>query len=438
MKALDIALKDMTQSFRSFFAVAFMFGVPILVTGMFYFMLGPNVTDEGMTIPPTKVQIVNLDVGSELFLAMMGSADLAGMPGEIDVSQVRSMGDIFIAVLSSPDFSKIISLTIVQDEASARAAVDAQQAGVAVIIPPDFTEAIMDPEARATIQVYQDPTLTIGPGIVKALLSQMIEMASGTRICAEVALEQLADAGVVVDAARIQDITMQVERENQGRGALNQLLEVRTPNGGSASATGLNIIGLVLGGMMVFFGFFTGASTAESILREDERGTLSRLLATPTRSDAILGGKLLAVAVTLLVQISFLMLFGWLVFRIQWGHLSAVILAGASLVILAGTSGIFLVSLIKNTRQAGLIFGGVMTITGMIGVMNVFTMNAPGSNPAVEKMALVVPQGWAMRSLSLAMEGASFGELLPWFGGALLWSLVFFVLGNLRLRRRFV
>ena len=40
MKAWDVALKDMTQSFRSMFAVVFMFGIPILVTGMFYFMLG--------------------------------------------------------------------------------------------------------------------------------------------------------------------------------------------------------------------------------------------------------------------------------------------------------------------------------------------------------------------------------------------------------------
>ena len=40
MKILDIALKDMTRSFRSMFALIFMFGIPLLMTGMFYFMFG--------------------------------------------------------------------------------------------------------------------------------------------------------------------------------------------------------------------------------------------------------------------------------------------------------------------------------------------------------------------------------------------------------------
>ena len=174
---------------------------------------------------------------------------------------------------------------------------------------------------------------------------------------------------------------------------------------------------MVMGAMMIFFGFFTGAATAELILREDERGTLSRLFTTPTRTGTILAGKLIAVALTLIGQVAFLMLFGWLVFRIYWGELLPAFLAGLGLVILAGTFGVFLVSLLKNTRQGSVVFGGVMTITGMLGVINMFTMGAPNANPMADKISLLVPQGWAMRSLSLAMDGASIGEMLPWFGG---------------------
>ena len=49
MKIIDIALKDLTRSMRSTFAILFMFGVPLLVTGMFYFMFG-NIFggDEGL------------------------------------------------------------------------------------------------------------------------------------------------------------------------------------------------------------------------------------------------------------------------------------------------------------------------------------------------------------------------------------------------------
>ena len=46
MKAIDIAIKDLRRSFRSVFAVVFMFGVPLLVTGMFYLMFG-NIAQSG-------------------------------------------------------------------------------------------------------------------------------------------------------------------------------------------------------------------------------------------------------------------------------------------------------------------------------------------------------------------------------------------------------
>ena len=61
MKAFDIAVKDLTRSFRSAFAVIFMFGVPLLVTGMFYFMFGNMANNGGFNLPKTKVIIANMD-----------------------------------------------------------------------------------------------------------------------------------------------------------------------------------------------------------------------------------------------------------------------------------------------------------------------------------------------------------------------------------------
>lgn len=438
MKAWNVALKDLTQSFRSMFAVVFMFGIPILVTGMFYFMLGSAGEDnEEITISPTLVQIVNLDEGSPNFTSEMSNQASADMPQSVNLAGVKSMGEVLIAILQSSDFTDLITLTIAPDEMSARAAVDAQQAGVAVIIPVDFTAALMDQETQAIVSLYQDPTLTIGPAIVRALLAQMIEQFAGAKISLGVVFEQLNQAGVLVDEAQAQSIVLQYFQTAMGEETTRLRLDVRDPAGEAANDQAFNPIAMVMGAMMIFFGFFTGAATAESILREDERGTLSRLFTTPTRTGTILAGKLIAVALTLIGQVSFLMLFGWLVFRIYWGEILPAFLAGLGLVILAGTFGVFLVSLLKNTRQGSVVFGGVMTITGMLGVINMFTMGAPNANPMADKISLLVPQGWAMSSLSLAMEGASIGKLLPWFGGALLWSAVFFIIGNLRLKRRF-
>ena len=60
MKAFDIAIKDMTRSFRSAFALVFMFGVPLLMTGMFYFMFGGTAkSSQGFSVPVTKVVVAN-------------------------------------------------------------------------------------------------------------------------------------------------------------------------------------------------------------------------------------------------------------------------------------------------------------------------------------------------------------------------------------------
>ena len=70
---------------------------------------------------------------------------------------------------------------------------------------------------------------------------------------------------------------------------------------------------------MIFFAFFTGAASAQSILTEEEKGTLPRLFTTPTPELSILGGKFLAVALTVLVQVQFLNPFCTLCFRYQLG-----------------------------------------------------------------------------------------------------------------------
>ena len=62
-KILDIAFKDMKQYFRSLIALVMMFGVPILLVGMFYIMFGNEDDEQGFVIPVTNVVIVNQDEG---------------------------------------------------------------------------------------------------------------------------------------------------------------------------------------------------------------------------------------------------------------------------------------------------------------------------------------------------------------------------------------
>ena len=182
MKAFDIALKDMTRSFRSFFAVVFMFGVPLMVTGMFYLMFGNMAQNGGFDLPRTTVVIANLDEGGPEF-----QVNPRNIP---DGRAAKTMGDLVVNILQSDEMSDLIEVRFAADAASARAAVDSQQAQVALIIPPDFSEQFADIEkGKAVIEFYQDPTLTIGPAIMRSILGRFMDGMSGVKIAVNIFLD---------------------------------------------------------------------------------------------------------------------------------------------------------------------------------------------------------------------------------------------------------
>ncbi len=80
---------------------------------------------------------------------------------------------------------------------------------MAVIIPAGLTAAMVNPGERAAVELYQDPTLTLGPGIVKGVVSQFVDGLAGSKIAAEVAYAQLAGHGLTADASTAQAIALE-------------------------------------------------------------------------------------------------------------------------------------------------------------------------------------------------------------------------------------
>jgi ABC-type multidrug transport system permease subunit len=107
-----------------------------------------------------------------------------------------------------------------------------------------------------------------------------------------------------------------------------------------------------------------------------------------------------------------------------------------STVIVASSFGIFVNSLLKDTKQAAVIFGGVLTVTGMLGLISVFTLNSPTAR-LTSIAGLVVPQGWAVRGLLQAMQAAAMRDVLLTVGMMLVWAVFFFAVGVWRFNKRY-
>ena len=442
MTLLTITFKDLIQSSRTWSAYIFMFVIPVMITLLFFVMFGGFGSGEaGFELPQTTMVIVNLDSG-HFPAGMSFDAGIESDPS-LDLTGAENMGGILTRLLQGESFADFIVASELPDESAARAAVDSQKAAVAIIIPANFTDAISGQDEVATVELYRDPTLTIGPAIIEGMLRQILDVFAANKIGISVAMEQLVKSGVPGSPTLAQDLFAEFTANSSVQGPValgagpDQIKVKKVSVAEDSKDLITQIVSVILAGMMIFFAFFTGSASIQTILIEEERGTLARLFTTPNSHRTILGGKTVAALITLMIQVTVLLLFGRYIFKIDWGDLLAVILAVAGLVIVSAATGLFLVSFLKNIRQAGIVFGGILTLTGMMGLLPVFTAGVPEQPEVVEKISLLVPQGWAMLAFTTAMDGGTALDVLAIFAVLMLWSLVFAVIAQYRLQKRF-
>lgn len=412
MKSFAIAFKDLIRSFRSTFSLIFMFGIPLLVTGMFFLMFGNVKTTNAISIPATKVAVVNLDKGN---------------------AQTGALGQTIVESLQNKQLSSLMEISLMNDAAEARKLVETGASGAALIIPADFSDSFVEPNAQVEIEFLQDPTLTIGPKIVHSVLNNLVDDYAGIKITASEASKKVSAGSMTAD--QIGPLVQNYIATIHASTAEDKLIQQHTPASAPQTNAAAALIGPIMAGMMIFFAFFTGVNTTSSILREDEEGTLPRLFTTPTSQSEILRGKFIAVGLTIVIQVAVLITSAWLLFGIQWGSLLPLILSSLCLVCSSGTFGILICSIMKNTKQSGIVFGGLLTVTGMLGMINIFT-GSPQSTP-LGIVPMLTPQGWVAKSMLATMSGATLSSILPFILGSFAISLVFFLTGVWRFQKRY-
>ncbi len=430
MQALDIALKDIRHSFTSLFGLIFMFVVPLLIVGLFAVAFGGTASskDQTFTVPVTKIVLVNLDAGDQ-------AVDLD--PSDSDPS--TTAGDILTHLLASDELKKLVAVTTAVSADAARAAVDSRTAEAAVIIPAAFTRASLEGAQGGAVEIYQDPTLTLGPGIVRAIISQSVDEFTSVRIMQSTVTASLARTGITLSpdqaAQAVRRFVGETLAAQTGRGAIS--IEAPPAKQQKSASLLATILAVNMAAMMVFYVYYTGTAGAESILMEQEQGTLQRLFSTRTPPTVVMKGKMLSVLLTTVLQMLVLMTFSALVFRLHWGGILPILIALVSTALCASAFGIFLMSFVKTTRQAGVVFGGVVTATGMLALASVFTMNVPSAARLGQRVSMLVPQGWSLLAFRQAMDGAPIGSLLMTATVLLAWTAIMFLIGRARMARRF-
>lgn len=418
MKPLDIALKDLIRSWRSAFTVVMMFVAPLLITGLIYLAFGGFGGGE-VSIEQIKLGVVNQDMV------------VSGVPVK--------MGDELTKALTADSLKDLLAVTDYPSEAVARQAILDKKISVALVIPSDFTNAVIEADAGTSLTIIHDPASSLAPAIVQSVVEPFVNGLNGSKIAVQVVMSQLEKDNLKVDANLPAQVAQSyanwsVANIPGSNGALPSV-DLQAPAASAQDKSGIQAIaGVVMAGMIIYFVFYTGAINAQSIIREQDEQTLARLAVTPTSPATILTGKVIGSVILISIQVAVLMLLSHWFFGVDWGSPWRMGVVCIVLVFLASGFGIFLMSFVKNMRQTGVVLGGALTVLGMLG--GLFTPGFQNLPRAFEIAQLFTPHGWALRAFRIALGDSSGSILLPVLVMAAI-GTVSMVVGIMLFRRRF-
>lgn len=404
-KAISVCWKDTILVLSDRSALAFMLLAPFLLTlgmAMVTGSLSQNSSSSGIT--DVSVMIINQDQGE--------------------------LGQVLADVFFDEDMFVVEETA---DVVAARKAVDDDAAAALVLIPDDFSQGLLDEDAReAAVEVYSNPNRPISAGIVRSVTQAVINQLEITPISVRVSLNQLLEAGILSP----QDIPLVAEQiaeylnEEQAESLISvQRIDVQTVE------NDFNVMAYLAPGIAIFFLMYTVSQGARSILLERERGTLARMLISPTSGVAILGGKLLGIFLLGFGQVMILVVTSALIFRLAWGQPVAVVLLVSSAVLGATGWGLLIAALARETWQVSSFGTALMLLFGILGGSFIPVSNFGDWMRVVSK---ITPHAWASDGFLTLSTGGSLLMILPNILALLLMAFILFSVAALIARKRWV
>lgn len=186
-------------------------------------------------------------------------------------------------------------------------------------------------------------------------------------------------------------------------------------------------------GQMITWVFIPLIGLCATFAYERQKGTLRRLLTTPTSKALFLFATITGQVLTALVQMILLVLFGVFVMKLNWGHdLPALALMLITSALAAAALGTMMATFVKTEAQGNglsIMIGMVMALMGGCWYpLELFPR-------AVQQAVKVLPTTWSMQGmLDIVQRGQGLTAILPEAAVLTGFAIVFFVIGILRFK----
>lgn len=365
-----------------------------------------------------------------VFTLVLGGG--TGQPGDnrvrlavVDQASTPLSADLIAALEKStavrPD---VLSLQSAEDQFSRR------QVSTLLIIPAGFDNNLLL-KGSSSLEMRQQPNNLNAMVATQALRAVLSRVSSAV----EIANASLAEA------ERIKPFASESERQAYFDASLQQAqtllgsapLRLQVSKGSTADRVEYDPRASSSAGQLITWVFIPLIGISAMFAYERQKGTLRRLLITPSHKSIFLLGTIGGQVLTALAQMLLLVGFGMAVMGLNWGHSpGALALMLVTSALAAAALGTTLGTFVKTESQAN----GLSIMLGMVmALMGGCWYPIELFPQAVRSAVQVLPTTWAMQGmLDIVLRGQGVQAVLPEAGVLLGMALVLFVIGVLRFR----
>lgn len=360
---LVVGGRELAARLRDGTAVLIALVAPIVLATMFGFALG------GDEDPPLK--------------ATIGIVDYDG--GEFPASVQRE-------ALNTEELRGVLTFTQFPDEAAARAALDAETAGAAIVFPEGFSTSVGDGKG-GEVTVLESNDAPLAGVIARSMVDRISALVEARTLAVRASLR----AGVPPE-----DVKVFVETNGAEGPSLSLASD---PISGGA----VDLAVYYGSGMAVMFAFFVVGTSARSLLTERQLGTLGRMRAAPIPAWTAVAGKGAVGFLLAVISMCATWLSSELIFGASWGPplgVLALILAhvfAATMIVMLVASGA------KTDAQADGYTLGVAFVFAFLGGSLVPVYNLPDF---LQTVSLATPNGWVSAGLTELASGSGLGAIV--------------------------
>lgn len=306
-----------------------------------------------------------------------------------------------------------------------------RQVSALLVIPPGFDFTALDSTGTSTLEIRQQPNN------LNALVAFRAVQAAISRVSSTV---EIAKASVA-EAERIKPFSSPAEREVYFNSALSEAQKqmasasqrLKTVKGSTADQIEYDPRANSSAGQLITWVFIPLIGISAMFAYERQKGTLRRLLTTPSHKSIFLLGTISGQVLMALVQMLLLIGFGALALGVNWGRSpGALTLVMVCSTLAAAALGTTLGTFVKTVSQAN----GLSIMLGMVMALMGGCWYPIELFPQVIQSAVkVLPTTWAMQGMmDIVLRGQRVEGVLLECSVLLGMAAVLFVIGVLRFK----